>query len=130
MAELQIGERIRYWRVRRGRNQRTLAGLAGISQPYLSQIETGARGVESRATLVALAEALEVSVAELTGRPGNTTDPARAQASASAPAIRAALIMRAAGAPGPANGATVERAVTAVTAANDARAGGRPPVPR
>jgi transcriptional regulator with XRE-family HTH domain len=122
MGELHIGERVRYWRARRGKNQRILAGLAGISQPFLSQIETGARGVESRATLVALAEALEVSVAELTGRPGDPTDPARAVATASVPAIREAMIMRTAGEVGPANGVTVAEAVAAVTAADYAGA--------
>lgn len=53
--------------------------------------------MERRATLVALADALEVSVTELAGRPGDPTDPARAKAAASIPAIREALIMRSAG---------------------------------
>lgn len=94
---ITIGDRVSYWRQRRGKSQRTLAELAGISQSYLSQIETGGRPVERRATLVALAEALGVSVEELTGRPGDPTDPARAKAAAAIPAIREALIMRAAG---------------------------------
>lgn len=94
---LLIGEQVAYWRRRRGKSQRVLAGLAGISQPYLSQIETGHRTVERRGTLVALADALSVSVSELTGRPGDPTDPARARAAASMPAIRETLIMREAG---------------------------------
>lgn len=92
--ELFIGEQVAYWRKRRGKSQRTLAGLAGMSQPYLSMIERGERPVDRRATLVALAGALGVSVAELTGQPGDPTDPARARAAASVPAIREALIMR------------------------------------
>jgi transcriptional regulator with XRE-family HTH domain len=91
---LHIGERVADWRKRRGKSQRVLAGLAGISQGYLSLIETGARPVERRATLVALAGALQVSVAELSGQSGDPTDPAKAEASANVPAIREALIMR------------------------------------
>jgi transcriptional regulator with XRE-family HTH domain len=75
MTEMPIGERVAYWRRRRGTSQRVLAGLAGISQPYLSKIENGGKPVELRATLVALADALRVSVAELTGQPGDPTPP-------------------------------------------------------
>ena len=89
-----IGSQVAYWRLRRGRSQRVLAGLAGLSQPYLSQIESGKRPVERRATLVALANALGVSVADLTGQPGDPTDPAKAAAAVSVPAIREALIRR------------------------------------
>jgi hypothetical protein len=48
---LFIGAQVSYWRQRRGKSQRVLAGLAGMSQPYLSQIESGKRPVERRATL-------------------------------------------------------------------------------
>jgi len=92
-----IGARLRYWRKRRGRSQRVLAGLAGISQPYLSQIESGDRPIERRSTLVALANALEVSVPELTGRVGDPTSPGKASVTAHVPAVREALIMREAG---------------------------------
>lgn len=97
MDQIMIGDRVSYWRKRRGQSQTALAGLAGINHSYLSKIENGVRPVERRATLVALAEALQVSVSELTGRPGDPTDPARARAAASIPAIREALIMRAVG---------------------------------
>jgi len=89
-----IGAQVAYWRRRRGKSQRVLADLAGMSQPYLSQIENGIRPVERRATLVALANALDVSIADLTGQPGDPTDPTRAAAAASVPAIREALIRR------------------------------------
>jgi transcriptional regulator with XRE-family HTH domain len=74
-------------------SQRVLADLAGLSQPYVSQVESGRRSVERRATLTAIAAALQVSVAELLGHtePG---DPARDRARAYIPAIREALIMR------------------------------------
>lgn len=92
--DMFIGARVKFWRRRRGRSQRVLAGLAGMSQPYLSQIESGQRPVERRATLVALANALDVSVADLVGQPGDPTDPMKAAAAAQVPAIREALIRR------------------------------------
>lgn len=100
--KLYIGERVAYWRRRRGQSQRVLAGLAGMSQPYLSQIERGHKAVDRRATLVALATALQVSTADLAGQPGDPTDPEKASAAAYVPDIRQALVLREIGeAPGP-----------------------------
>lgn len=116
MVEPFIGAKVKYWRQRRGKTQRVLAGLAGISQPYLSQIESGIRPVDRRATLVALAGALQVTVTELTGQPGDPTDPARAKAAACVPAVREALIMREAGereAPPPSAGLDLETVLAA-----------------
>jgi len=88
-----IGTRIRYWRRRRGgMTQATLAGLAGVSQSYISQVESGIKGVERRSTLVSLAAALQVSVVDLLGQPGDPTDPLKAGAAAAVPAIRVVLI--------------------------------------
>lgn len=88
-----IGARIKYWRQRRGgMTQAVLAGLAGVSQSYIAKVEGGVKGVERRATLVALATALQVSVADLLGQPGDPTDPLLAGAAGSVPAIRAAII--------------------------------------
>ncbi|MEV6297863.1 helix-turn-helix transcriptional regulator [Actinoplanes sp. NPDC051861] len=89
-----IGGNVAYWRKKRGKNQRVLAGLASMSQPYLSQIERGIRSVNNRGTLAALANALEVSIADLTGQPGDPNEPSRAAAAAHVPAIREALIRR------------------------------------
>jgi transcriptional regulator with XRE-family HTH domain len=88
-----IGTRIRYWRRRRsGMTQAVLAGLAGVSQSYISHVEAGRKGIERRSTLVAIANALQVSVADLLGQPGDPTDPAKATAAAAVPAIRVALL--------------------------------------
>ena len=115
MAADTIGARIRYWRLRRGgMNQAVLAGLAGVSQPYISQVESGRKTIERRSTLVAIAGALQVTVADLLGQPGDPTDPGRARAAASVPAIREAVIMRKAGVVRQTNRhatATVDRAV-------------------
>ena len=87
-----IGVRVRIWRRRRQLSQAVLAGLAGISQGYLSQIETGVRAVESRSTLVALARALQVSAADLLGQNSDPDDPIRVQASQAVAGIRVALV--------------------------------------
>jgi transcriptional regulator with XRE-family HTH domain len=87
-----IGGRVRVWRRRRKLSQAALAGLAGLSQGYLSQIETGVRSVEMRSTLVALAQALDVSVADLLGQNSDPTDPVRVRASEAVSGIRVALV--------------------------------------
>jgi transcriptional regulator with XRE-family HTH domain len=46
-----------------------LAELAGFSQGYIAQIENGLAPLDRRAAREALAQALQVSVGELTGRP-------------------------------------------------------------
>jgi transcriptional regulator with XRE-family HTH domain len=93
MQEQHIGARIAYWRKRRnGMTQTVLAGLAGVSQAYISQVEAGRKGIERRSTLVAIAGALQVSVADLLGQPGDPTDPLKAGVASAVPAIRAALV--------------------------------------
>jgi transcriptional regulator with XRE-family HTH domain len=64
------GQRIARARRRRGLSQAVLAGLAGRSESWLSQVERGRRGVDSHSVLVRLAEVLRVDIEELTG-PGN-----------------------------------------------------------
>src|SRR5947208_854273 len=87
-----IGKRIRYWRRRRGgMSQVTLAGLAGLSQAYISQLETGVLSIDRRSTLVRIAQALQISVADLTGQPGDPTEPNKMLAMLSVPEIRVAL---------------------------------------
>jgi len=56
---------IKLWREHRGLTQQALAVLAGISKPYLSQIETGKRQ-GTLETLSALARALDVPLDILT----------------------------------------------------------------
>jgi transcriptional regulator with XRE-family HTH domain len=87
-----IGARIAYWRKRRnGMSQAVLAGLAGLSQPFISQVEAGRKGIERRSTLVAIAGALQVSVADLLAGPAEPGDPRRMAADAAVPTIRAVL---------------------------------------
>jgi transcriptional regulator with XRE-family HTH domain len=89
----QLGDRIRLWRRRRGgMSQQVLAGLAGLSQSYLSEIESGRKPLDRKATQAAIAGALNISVAQLLGQPSAQDDPIRARALAHVPAIRAALV--------------------------------------
>ncbi|TCO57102.1 helix-turn-helix domain-containing protein [Actinocrispum wychmicini] len=87
-----IGRRVRELRSWRTMNLSALAGLAGMSVSYLSMIERGERPVTKRATLEALARALQVSPTDLTGKPWEqSTDQAEGQAHASLVAIAAAM---------------------------------------
>jgi DNA-binding XRE family transcriptional regulator len=63
--ELEGESPIRLWRDHRGLSQLELANRAGISKPYLSQIESGKRQGTVE-TLSALARALEVPLDVLT----------------------------------------------------------------
>ena len=58
---------VKVWREFRGLTQQQLADAAGISKPYLSQIETGKRK-GSTDILSALAKALNVTLEEVIAR--------------------------------------------------------------
>jgi transcriptional regulator with XRE-family HTH domain len=111
-----IGRRVAAWRGRRGLSQRVLAGLAGISQPYLSQIETGLRAVDRHSTLISLADALRVSLGELIGQPGDPTNPINGKTTATVAAIRAAIITRPERPTRPGDGASIDAAMAAAIA--------------
>ncbi|GAA3130641.1 helix-turn-helix domain-containing protein [Streptosporangium carneum] len=61
---LPIGERIRYWREKKQRKQAAVAGLCGITEEYLSQIERGLK-TPSLPVLRALAAELGVPTSAL-----------------------------------------------------------------
>ena len=58
---------VRVWRKHRGMTQEALAQEAGISKPYLSQIETGKR-TGTAEVLVAIADALGIKVDDVMPR--------------------------------------------------------------
>lgn len=64
-----IGARLRQIRTSRKKGLRVVAGLSGISKSKLSQIERGERALDSRSDIVALANALQVALSELTRTP-------------------------------------------------------------
>jgi transcriptional regulator with XRE-family HTH domain len=66
---LSIGERIAFYRVRRGYTQSILAGLVGRSGDWLSKIERGERDIRRLDILTSLAQALRVTLGDLLGQP-------------------------------------------------------------
>jgi transcriptional regulator with XRE-family HTH domain len=72
--DAHIGRRVRELRTWRGMSLTTTAELAGVTGAYLSMIERGKRPVTKRSVLEAIAQALRVSPADLTG---NAREPAR-----------------------------------------------------
>jgi len=62
-----IGHRLRQIRHARRKSLSVVAGLAGISAPYLSMLETGQRALDRRSLISALAQALDVAPSEITG---------------------------------------------------------------
>jgi DNA-binding XRE family transcriptional regulator len=65
-AILDGAKPVRVWREYRGLTQQQLAGAAGISVPYLSQIESGKR-MGSAEVLAAIARELRLSLDDILG---------------------------------------------------------------
>ncbi len=63
-----LGQRLRRFREERGWTQAALAEHAGVSKPYLSELEGGAGRRPSGQILLKLADALGVTVADILGR--------------------------------------------------------------
>lgn len=93
-----IGARVRRTRVSRRLSQREVAGLAGISAAYLSQLENGVRPLDSTNLISRIADALQVSFAELTALP--TPAPGNGAVSAAVEGVRHALAAVGYGDPG------------------------------
>ncbi|MET7932594.1 helix-turn-helix domain-containing protein [Streptomyces sp. NPDC005322] len=64
-----IGARLAAWRLRRGLTREDLASGAGLPLDYVATLETGGEWVDRRSRLAALAAALRLDVADLTGQP-------------------------------------------------------------
>jgi transcriptional regulator with XRE-family HTH domain len=58
--EATIGERIAFYRRRKGITQEVLAGLLGRSVEWLAQFERGAKELDRLSTIVAVADALSL----------------------------------------------------------------------
>ncbi|HET9256054.1 MAG TPA: helix-turn-helix transcriptional regulator [Pseudonocardiaceae bacterium] len=86
-----IGQRLREVRNWRDKSLRVIAGLAGISESYLSRLERGERQVDSRSLLEALAAALEVAPGDLTGAHELPAAEGMGEAHAAVVALRVAL---------------------------------------
>lgn len=64
--EIGIGERLRFYRQGRNKTQAVVAGLAGVSEDYVSQIERGAK-TPTIGLLHKFARILDVQVSVLLG---------------------------------------------------------------
>src|SRR6266536_4622960 len=87
-AEIPIGERVRFYREAQRKKQTVVAGLAGITVDYLSQIERGLK-TPTIPLLHRIARILGVSTAALLGEPSSES---AAVSHAPMPAIHRALI--------------------------------------
>jgi transcriptional regulator with XRE-family HTH domain len=109
--EMTAGQRLRALRLWRGMSLAEVSGLAGLSAPYLSMAERGLRTIDRRSTIAALAAAMQVSEAELTGGPHLSKDPLQSGPHAAVPALRVALSMNSLGEPAVDHARPLERVV-------------------
>ncbi len=65
--------------------------MAGLSQPYLSELESGIKPLDRPSTQLKLAEALQISLAQLLDQPGYP-DHTKNKVLAQVPAVRVALL--------------------------------------
>ncbi|MGH3830529.1 MAG: helix-turn-helix domain-containing protein [Pseudonocardiaceae bacterium] len=64
-VEATVGERVAFYRRRKGITQEVLAGLLGRSVEWLSQFERGVRELDRLSTIVAIADALGIDPVKL-----------------------------------------------------------------
>lgn len=79
MIQTTIAEAINYWREVRGLTQRELAERTGLHHVHIARLELG-QGNPTISTLVTLAEALGINVADFFTPPANAKRPVRKQA--------------------------------------------------
>jgi transcriptional regulator with XRE-family HTH domain len=65
--DMTVGQRIRYYRKRRGLSQVVLAGLVGKSTSWLTKVERGERTIDKVSVLQQLANVLKVGLGDLIG---------------------------------------------------------------
>ncbi|WP_157778111.1 helix-turn-helix domain-containing protein [Nocardia terpenica] len=87
-----IGRQVATLRNRRGMTQQVLADLLGISRSQLAKYESGLQPLDSRKMLYAIAEALQVSIADLTGHAEDKHLSSASVFHAAVPRIEAALL--------------------------------------
>lgn len=88
---LSIGERIAWYRHRRGLSQEVLAGLVGRTADWLSKIENGRIELDRLSVIKSLAAALDVQIGDLLGEPLLLDWTAEVQGK-TVPALREALM--------------------------------------
>jgi transcriptional regulator with XRE-family HTH domain len=66
---MTIGQRVAWYRARRGLTQEVLAGMVGRTTDWLGKIENGRANLERLSVIKSLADALDVTVGDLLGEP-------------------------------------------------------------
>lgn len=89
---LTIGERVAWYRRRRGMSQEVLAGLVGRTVDWLSKVENNRIDLDRLSVIRVLAETLDVSIGDLVGEPSLLDWPEDATSGATVPALRSALL--------------------------------------
>ncbi|HEY3732358.1 MAG TPA: helix-turn-helix transcriptional regulator [Streptosporangiaceae bacterium] len=74
-SEVRVGERLRFYRQAKGKTQAVVAGLAGVTEDYLSQIERGLK-TPTIALLHRFSKILGVRLSELLGESATEHDEA------------------------------------------------------
>jgi transcriptional regulator with XRE-family HTH domain len=69
MAKLTIGERVAWYRRRRGMSQEVLAGLVGRTSDWLGKIENNRIELDRLSVIKSLADVLDVSLGDLLAEP-------------------------------------------------------------
>ncbi|MFI5834870.1 helix-turn-helix domain-containing protein [Micromonospora sp. NPDC051300] len=67
--DMTIGQRVAFYRRRRGLSQEVLAGLVGKTQEWLRKVETNRADLDRLSVIRAIAKALDVSLGDLIGAP-------------------------------------------------------------
>jgi transcriptional regulator with XRE-family HTH domain len=88
---LSIGERVAWYRRRRGLSQEVLAGLVGRTTDWLSKAENNRIELDRLSVITALANALDVSLGDLLAEP-TLMDWSRDSGQRTVPALRDALM--------------------------------------
>lgn len=91
MPNTRTGENIAYHRKRLGLSQVEFAGTIGKSESWVSQVERGVRPLDRISVLQTVADALNVSVAELRGEPAGEPEESSELQSESIEVLRLAL---------------------------------------
>lgn len=88
---MTIGERISFYRRRRGQSQLVLAGLVGRTEDWLSKVENNRIELDRLSVIRRVAEALDVTIGDLVGEP-TLLDWTAESGVQTVPALRAALM--------------------------------------
>jgi transcriptional regulator with XRE-family HTH domain len=67
--DMSIGQRVAWYRHRRGLSQEVLAGMVGRTTDWLSKVENGRANLDRLSVIKALADALDVTIGDLLGDP-------------------------------------------------------------